>query len=174
MLLLVSPGAAEVRHDAKNVPLLRLIAAPEQFDGVLIRTIVFFRPLSAFAFAAWRPVLEARGHQRFMSTKVVWATGAGEERQIDRAQATVGGQGAETSGHPVAITGPTAGVVDVAADAAWQRQANRQRGVRSDGFETSGHCLASRAGNLSREHRRGVELASRADANRRRRNEAGQ
>ncbi len=41
MLLLVSPGAAEVRHDAKNVPLLRLIAAPEQFDGVLIRTIGF-------------------------------------------------------------------------------------------------------------------------------------
>ena len=71
-----------------------------------------------------------------MSTEVVWATGAGEERQIDHAQATVGGQGAETSGHPVAITGPTAGVVDVAADAAWQRQANRQRGVRSDGFET--------------------------------------
>ncbi len=109
-----------------------------------------------------------------MSTEVVWATGAGEERQIDHAQATVGGQGAETSGHPVAITGPTAGVVDV-ADAAWQRQANRQRGVRSDGFETSGHRLASRAGNLSREHLRGVELASRADAaNRRRRNEAGQ
>ena len=39
-----------------------------------------------------------------MSTEVVWATGAGEERQIDDAQATVGGQGAETSGHPVAIT----------------------------------------------------------------------
>src|SRR5438093_8404714 len=110
-----------------------------------------------------------------MSTEVVWATGAGEERQIDHAQATVGGQGAETSGHPVAITGPTAGVVDVAADAAWPRQANRQRGVRSDGFETSGHRLASRAGNLSREHLGGVELASRADAaNRRRRNEAGQ
>ena len=41
VLLLASTGGAEIRHDAKHVPLLRLIATPERFDGVLVRTIGF-------------------------------------------------------------------------------------------------------------------------------------
>jgi hypothetical protein len=77
-------------------------------------------------------------------------------------------------GQPVAITRTIVSGVDVAADAGWQRQADRQRRVYSDRLETSRHRVTSRVGNLPWHHLRGVEPASRADAgSRRRRSEAG-
>ena len=118
---------------------------------------------------------EARGQQRFMSPEVVRATRAGKERQIAHAQATVGAQGADTSGQHAAATEPTAGVVAVAPPDEWRRQTNSQRGIPSTRPEAAGHRRASRAGRLSREHLRGVEPASRAAAmSRRRRNEVRQ
>lgn len=41
LILLSVPTTAEVRFDASNVPLVQLIATPDRYDGVLVRTIGF-------------------------------------------------------------------------------------------------------------------------------------
>ena len=92
-----------------------------------------------------------------------------DRRRQDEANRPSWGTGCWRRGRSIGATRgapwTTVGVAEDGVDGGRRRQANRQRGVPSDGRETSDHRAASRVGDSSLStQRRGVEPASGADA----------